>query len=761
MPESAILTLIQNIAMLLTLALLFDALVLNPARYHGIEPSTWGGKITAMQIVIGLILGCVGIVLMLTPWKFSQGLIFDARSILLCISGLFFGPIPALVAGLITAAFRIALGGGSGVLMGILVITESALVGVLWRFFIRKPIAQITAWELYGLGLLVHVLMLACTFVLPIDTALNVLKMITLPVITIYPLGTLLLGLVIVNRLKREQNTADLHRNEILQRSLIRILQNRVDSTQEFLDFALSEGIHLTGSKIGYIYFYSEERREFVLNSWSREVMAECRVMNPQTCYELDKTGIWGEAVRQGKPIILNNYQSRNPLKKGTPPGHIRLEKFMTIPLFDAGRIVAVVGMANKETDYTELDCTQLSLLMDSVWKECSHRRVRNELWDSEIRNTAIINNLPNGFLLILNSDLRILVASGDDLTSIGASKESLVGNVITAYFDTQDAVRAVEIFNLVLQGQTKKFEETFSGQTFLVNAAPLRAAENGDVHQILILAVNISERKQSEAEKEAALRQLEATQADLRMLNIELERRVSQRTEQLENLNKELEAFSYSVSHDLRAPLRVLEGFSELLRSDYEQCLDQQAQGYIFRIQNAVKRMNHLIDDLLNLSRISRQAVKREIIDLSQLSAEIAAEISAQDPERDVRFDIRPGIKILADPRLIRIVMTNLLDNAYKFTMNRLPASIQVGMDSRDGTPIYYVRDNGAGFDMQFSQKLFAPFQRLHSEKEFPGTGIGLVTIQRIINRHGGEIWPEAQPDRGATFYFSVGGQE
>jgi PAS domain S-box-containing protein len=240
--------------------------------------------------------------------------------------------------------------------------------------------------------------------------------------------------------------------------------------------------------------------------------------------------------------------------------------------------------------------------------------------------------------------------------------------------------------------------------------------------------------------------------------LNAELELRVKERTTQLEAANKELEAFSYSVSHDLRAPLRALDGYSTILISEYAGQLDEQAQGFLVRIQEASRRMGQLINDLLNLSRITRADFSRGQVNLSALAENIAAELKVQATERRVEFEIAAGMLVQGDQNLLRIAMENLMNNAYKFTNQREQAFIQVGMLEQDGNQVYFVRDNGAGFNMEYANKLFTPFQRLHAANEFSGTGIGLTIVQRIIARHHGQIWPEAAPDQGATFYFTLG---
>jgi light-regulated signal transduction histidine kinase (bacteriophytochrome) len=236
------------------------------------------------------------------------------------------------------------------------------------------------------------------------------------------------------------------------------------------------------------------------------------------------------------------------------------------------------------------------------------------------------------------------------------------------------------------------------------------------------------------------------------------LEDLVAERTAELSAVNKELEAFAYSVSHDLRAPLRSIDGFSQALLEDYSGCLDAVGQDYLRRVRAATQRMGQLIDDLLKLSRLTRRELRREAVDLSALAGSIAAGLQQAAPQRRVEFAIASGVVAQGDAALLRVVLENLLGNAWKFTSKQSEGRVEFGMREVGGTAAYYVRDDGAGFDMAYVDKLFGAFQRLHQVSEFGGTGIGLATVQRIIHRHGGRVWAEGAVGEGATFYFTLG---
>jgi signal transduction histidine kinase len=238
------------------------------------------------------------------------------------------------------------------------------------------------------------------------------------------------------------------------------------------------------------------------------------------------------------------------------------------------------------------------------------------------------------------------------------------------------------------------------------------------------------------------------------------LEQSVADRTSELAAANRELEAFSYSVSHDLRAPLRAIDGFSKAILSDYAPNLDERGVHFLERVRSGTQRMSVLIDDMLQLSKVTRRPLERSEVDLTKVAQDVADELARRNPGRQVCFAIEPDLRAAADPHLLAIVFENLLGNAWKFTGNRTEARVEVGQTSLGNEPAFFVRDNGAGFDAAYASKLFGPFQRLHDESEFEGTGIGLATVKRIITRHGGHVSAEGVEGVGATFYFTLGGK-
>ncbi len=285
---------------------------------------------------------------------------------------------------------------------------------------------------------------------------------------------------------------------------------------------------------------------------------------------------------------------------------------------------------------------------------------------------------------------------------------------------------------------------------TFEQYARPLGRYYSGTAYsprpnQVAVTFMDVTERKRAEEE--------------VRLLNVELEQRVRARTAALEAANREMEAFAHSVSHDLRAPLRGIDGWSLALLEDSGECLDAKGRKYLERVRSEAQRMGRLIDDLLHLSRVSRAELVPRTVDLTSLAETIIARLKEAHPGRSIEFIVAPQLKCTGDARLLEIALTNLLENAVKFTGPCTAARVEFGKTEFEGNRAFFVRDNGVGFDMAYAGMLFAPFQRLHKTSEFPGSGIGLATVQRVIHRHGGRIWAEARVGAGATLYFTLGG--
>lgn len=285
----------------------------------------------------------------------------------------------------------------------------------------------------------------------------------------------------------------------------------------------------------------------------------------------------------------------------------------------------------------------------------------------------------------------------------------------------------------------------TFTGATLL------------DLVLVFVAFQQLTQARHDQEQLTARAAEIGFLNTELKDLNADLEVRVAQRTRELEVSNQELQAFSYSVSHDLRAPLRTIDGFSLALEEDFSDTLNEQGRDYIRRVRGGVQRMGTLIDALLQLSRVTRSEVQRESVDLSHLATLIFHELNTNDGDRKVTFRAQPDVIADADPRLMRVAFENLIGNSLKFTSKTPEAVIEFGRSNADGETVYFIRDNGAGFDMQYVDRLFTAFQRLHGDRDFKGSGIGLATVSRIIRRHHGNIWAEGEIGRGATFFFTL----
>ena len=267
-----------------------------------------------------------------------------------------------------------------------------------------------------------------------------------------------------------------------------------------------------------------------------------------------------------------------------------------------------------------------------------------------------------------------------------------------------------------------------------------------------------IAERAKQQAIMHRATLQLRQREDELNRHRNHLEELVGQRTHELSTVNKELEAYSYSIAHDLRAPLRAVTSFSQILLDDAAEKLDSDQRDSLQRVVNASKHMADLIDDILELSRITRKELQREQIDLSGLVRDILEELRRADPVRKLTATIADGVTVEGDAKLLRVALENLLGNAWKYTAKVEQPSIEFGTTTQEEKTVFSLKDNGVGFDMRYVDKLFHPFQRLHNSQDYEGTGIGLATVQRVVQRHGGQIWASGEPGKGASFYFTLG---
>ena len=629
--------LVYNISLLITLTIFREALLrIFPKRG------------TLYSLLSGLLFGFVTMVGMMTPLKFLPGIIFDGRSIVLGVAGLFDGPLVAVIAALMAATLRVSQG-GQGTVMGLAVISFSVLMGVLWYFWRkRSPLAN-RPGSFYLFGLLVHLGMVFLMVTLPGKSFSVVLKSVALPVMIIYPLVTLLLAIffeggesrirseAFLAESERQYRSAIEHLHEAFYRTdlkgnllmvspsmanllgypdseqllgmptvlfwkepkkredflnllqkkgsveeyeitlvrkdgavfpaaasghyyrdalgriagvegilrnitekkraeeelyldterfrlLVQVLQHPAETVQDLLDYALNKAIEMTGSRFGYIYYYNEERRELTLNSWSKGVREECSVTNPKTVDSLETVGLWGEAIRQRKPIVVNDFDSSNPFMKGFPEGHVPIRRFLTVPIFDHERIVAVVGIADKEEEYGQRDVFQLTLLMDSIWKVVDRKRAEEALRKSEEKYRLIANNMTD-VITIMDMDLKFTYISPSiervrGFTVEEAMTQSLEEILTPDSFMTMKRVMEEEMKrdaaggsdpDRVISLELEEYKKDGSA-LWLENQASFLRDEEGRPTGILVLTRDISDKRRAEKalrESEKVLRLL------------------------------------------------------------------------------------------------------------------------------------------------------------------------------------------------------------------------------------------------------------
>ena len=348
-----------------------------------------------------------------------------------------------------------------------------------------------------------------------------------------------------------------------------------------------------------------------------------------------------------------------------------------------------------------------------------------------------------------------ILQANLTAATQLGVARGALFGQPLSRFIHKEDGDNYHLLRKKLMEtGEPQSCELRMvrnDGTQFWAHLASTVTQDADGLPVIRVVMSDVTERKLLQIQAEHA-------EEEIRQLNASLEQRVRERTAQLEAAVRELDAFSYSVSHDLRAPLRAVDGFSRIVSKDYGERLDDEGRRMLGVIRRGAQRMGRLIDDLLAFSRLGRQQIEPVPIDMHALAQAVFDELAALDPERKLRLDLHPLPPARGTQAMIRQVWANLIGNAIKFTTGREVGEIEIGArEGGDGGQIYYVKDNGAGFDMRYVAKLFGVFQRLHSAAEFPGTGVGLALVQRIVQRHGGRVWAEAELKKGATFYFTI----
>lgn len=484
---------------------------------------------------------------------------------------------------------------------------------------------------------------------------------------------------------------------------------------------------------------------------------------NPQGHFriEMEENSLAVAAVKSGDTISISDCAA-DPRVSSRMRERFNIQSALAAPLSVSGQVIGVLLTSTQHArhEYSSREIQLMKALAREVAAAIESQRLR----DARAAAEAARREREEQVELLLESTAEAIygVDAEGQCTFVNpacvrmlgyASEQELLGQNMHAlihhtYPDGRPYPKHECLVRLSVQeGQSAHSDQEVhwrkDGSSFPVEYWSHPMHRDGKLVGAVVTFVDITERIRSE-------------QA-LRELNASLEQRVTERTAQLAIINRELEAFSYSVSHDLRAPLRAIDGFSQALLEDYGPDLDDTAKNYLNRVRNGAQRMSTLIDDLLKLSRVTRTVLQPAPVDLSQMARDIVDELRMSHPQRQVSVSIQDRLSATGDPGLLRSALENLLGNAWKYTSRRTEANIEFGTCVEDGTRVFFVRDNGAGFDMQYVDKLFGAFQRLHGPNEFEGTGIGLATVQRIIHRHGGRVWAEGETDKGAAFYFTL----
>ena len=858
--------LINNAAWLLALGVLYATL---PLRRR--TTTRW------LEIPIGVLIGAIGIAVMMNPWQLAPGVFFDTRSILLSVAGLFFGLIPTTIAVLMTASLRIYQG-GAGAMTGVMVIVTTAGLGLLWGY-VRRRSNRVYGWlELYAFGVVVHIAMLLWMLTLPGGLAFDALRKISGPIMLIYPIGTVLLGQLLVHQsILRETarqvwESEERFRNAFDRTSIGRSLTGldgrfiRVNqalcnmlgySAEELLYMELGDITHPDDMAI------SEESISCLLAGEQPSSHIEKRYLHRDGTIVWAKVGTVLLRDAQGTPVHftadIQNITAHKHAEEALLHEEEKAQQYLDI----VGAIVLAIDTDQTVRLINQAGCRLLGYSQEEIvgrnwFDHFLPDRVRDTVLKgfaqvlaggaepSEYYESAVLRQdgeerlvaWHNTALKDESGQVTRILSSGEDITDRKHTEEALrrSNERLSALRDVDREIAGVQATRPLAEAVLKRIRELIAcrhavlylfdpgdrelvvyatdieGETALQvgrRAVLEHSQRRGVVHSgqaLIVPDTHLLEEPLSELTREAVAEGIRASlsvpltvkdelfgvlvfasstpnyfteehqeiageiasqlaiafhQAQLReqieRANEDLERQVRERTAQLEAANKELEAFTYSVSHDLRAPLRGMDGFSKALLEDYGDVLDETAQHYLHRVRSAAQRMGLLIDDLLHLSRVTRADIALTRVDLSELATGIANELHGAEPERQVTFDIAQGLVVDADPRLLYIVIENLMRNAWKFTSQHSTAQIEVAGRVEGNETICWVRDDGAGFDPEYADRLFGAFQRLHSNAEFEGSGIGLAIVQRIIQRHNGRVWAEGAVEDGAAFFFTL----
>jgi len=726
----AFVSLLYNAALLLSLVVVFDVLSVNATARKIRE-----------KLITGFSLGAIVLGIMMNPWTLKPGIVFDTRTIFLGISGMFFGFVPNLIAMLMSVSYRIWMG-GDGVYTGCSTIVSSIAWGFLFRHYHHKWKHPYGFAEFFSLGILTHITMLWLMLLMPDNIQWDILRIISLPVMTIYPFATVLVGQLTVRSAQRKLARQRLAQSEEEYRLL----------TETSNDMIVIRDVS------GIISFANRKARELLGLSDASvgKVLATDYVLPDYHHFLTD----FAEPGVEG----YQNHRLFN-LKIWDASGKIHVVEVSSTPMLEDGKLKGMLAAMRDVTDRVKTEeqrnryASRLQILRDL------DRIVLETLSFEETCSTAakkLQELIPFDFMSInvLKGEyvelMEILKPRGrfeymhkhqthvpdrsfvDELHARGSmivrDVEPVPAKMPVRARLTRDGIACYMYNAMSLKDKMVGFLWFGSFQKDYFNQEYLEIAQDF-ANQLAIVLNHIGLIKTIQEHSE------------------ELTKTVAERTSQLQNALQELEAFSYSVAHDLRAPLKLIHGYGKVLEEDYAPLLDEEGKSMLAGISATTHRMDKLIVELLELAKLSPNAIKCETVNMHELVTDIIRALDYSEFE----IDIHPLPAVCGDHTLLGQVWQNLVENALKFSRMAKDKRIEIGCTMDDDHITYYVKDNGVGFDQSKAEEIFAPFKRLHNLEGTDGTGIGLAVTKKIVLNHNGKIWAESKPGHGSTFFFSL----
>ncbi len=785
------------------------------------------------QILYGLVIAFWGVVLMSVPWSFRHGINIDARTILISLSGVFFGTIPTIIAMAVLIVYRLLIG-GLGIIPGVLMLLSSGVLGLLFRKYYFQKGQEIKLRDLYLLGLVTHVVMLLLVFLLPGEYSREVLKNVSLPIIIGYPIITMLLGFMLQNHFQRNSLHLKIKSSEYNFRQLFLLAPMPYQSLDEqgyilnvndawlrtlgydlkdvqFRNFSEflhpDDGSHFEvnfprfkeiGEVSGVEFRMRKKSGEYIQTSFNGRIVRDQagRFLHTQCMFEdLTQRRMTEQALNESLGSLQKLFDNApmgifKTTTKGRAlqinKGFAKILGFISVqeaydyialpdtPFFvDAAQrerwVSAVLtnGKAeNFEMQAYRSDGTIVWLLLNAALGDClggseyvidgfcidisDMIMATDELRTAETIMRNVFEYMGSGCGIYAvkgdgsrGSDYIIKFFNRESLAHEGKDASQVIGKSLYDLRPEIDDFGLIQIMQKVYQTgeptylppthyQDDRFDNWYDNWVFKLPSGEVVTIYNDVTERVLL-------------------------QESLKGNNLMLEKMVSERTRQLESINRELEAFTHSVAHDLRAPLRSIQGFSSILAEDYKEKLDSDGMHLVDTVIRNIKQMDKLILDLLALSRLSRADLKLVQTDMAALVRECLHEVS--DPRELGQFELEIADlhSVACDPKLIKHVWMNLIGNAIKYTLPKAEKKIWISSHQEQDRIVYQVKDSGVGFDDKYAEKAFQLFQRLHSQDKFEGTGVGLAIVHRLIAKHEGRVWAKSSVDAGAEFFFEI----